>query len=306
MTLKQLEAFYWAAILGSFADAAERLCVSQSSLSKRISELEADVGERLFDRSGARARSTDAGNRMLELARRMLDLEDEIRVRIKESEGLRGVCRFGLGEFGALTWLPTFVEHVRRRHPNVTLEPHVALARELESGISRGDLDFAVVPGASIDPTLASVPLKSVDLAWVCEPSRLPAGIALDHRQFESQPIISMASESGITIALDNWAASHDLRFSRIVASNSVTAVLALTIAGAGVSLLPTALVAPIVAGGGLTLLGCANELLPLPRLSYHLHWRKEDSRLLLQTLKQYLIEDVDFSRVNALRLGTG
>ena len=35
MTLKQLEAFYWAATLGTFAIAAARLNVTQSSLSKR-------------------------------------------------------------------------------------------------------------------------------------------------------------------------------------------------------------------------------------------------------------------------------
>lgn len=36
MTLKQLEAFYWAARLGTFAIAAERLHVTQSTLSKRV------------------------------------------------------------------------------------------------------------------------------------------------------------------------------------------------------------------------------------------------------------------------------
>lgn len=43
MTLKQIEAFYWAANLGSFSIAALRLHVTQSSLSKRIVELEESV-----------------------------------------------------------------------------------------------------------------------------------------------------------------------------------------------------------------------------------------------------------------------
>ena len=41
--LKQIEAFYWAANLGSFSIAATRLHVTQSSLSKRIAELAATV-----------------------------------------------------------------------------------------------------------------------------------------------------------------------------------------------------------------------------------------------------------------------
>ena len=52
MTLKQLEAFYWAATCASFAVAAERLHLSVSSLSKRIAELEDALGRPLFDRSG--------------------------------------------------------------------------------------------------------------------------------------------------------------------------------------------------------------------------------------------------------------
>ena len=56
MTLKQLEAFYWAATCASFAVAAERLHLSVSSLSKRIAELEA-LGQLLFDRSGHKAAS---------------------------------------------------------------------------------------------------------------------------------------------------------------------------------------------------------------------------------------------------------
>jgi DNA-binding transcriptional LysR family regulator len=51
MTLKELEAFHLAATLGSFALAAQRAHITQSSLSKRIAELESWAGAELFDRS---------------------------------------------------------------------------------------------------------------------------------------------------------------------------------------------------------------------------------------------------------------
>lgn len=69
MTLKQLEAFYWAATCASFAVAADRLHLSLSSLSKRIAELESALGLDLFDRSGHRAVLTAAGERLLPQAR---------------------------------------------------------------------------------------------------------------------------------------------------------------------------------------------------------------------------------------------
>ena len=56
MTLKQLEAFYWAATCASFAVAAERLHLSVSSLSKRIAELEEALGQRCSTAAGTRPR----------------------------------------------------------------------------------------------------------------------------------------------------------------------------------------------------------------------------------------------------------
>ncbi len=79
MTLKQIEAFYWAAKLGGFANAAQRLHVTQSSLSKRAAELEESVGAVLFDRSGKRAHLSDAGQRLIAHAAKMLGLSGTMR-----------------------------------------------------------------------------------------------------------------------------------------------------------------------------------------------------------------------------------
>ena len=67
-SIKQLEAFWWAATCANFATAAERVHLSVSSLSKRIAELEAALGQSLFDRSGHRAALTEAGERLLPAA----------------------------------------------------------------------------------------------------------------------------------------------------------------------------------------------------------------------------------------------
>ncbi|WP_348752274.1 LysR family transcriptional regulator, partial [uncultured Aquincola sp.] len=79
MTLKQLEAFYWAATCSSFAMAAERVHLSVSSLSKRIAELEASLGQPLFDRSGRQAALTEAGQRLLPQAGALLQQADALR-----------------------------------------------------------------------------------------------------------------------------------------------------------------------------------------------------------------------------------
>ena len=102
MTLKQLEAFYWAATCSSFAMAAERVHLSVSSLSKRIAELEASLGQVLFDRAGHRAALTEAGTRLLPLAGALLQQADRLQQEMGSTTGLRGPCRLGVGELTAM------------------------------------------------------------------------------------------------------------------------------------------------------------------------------------------------------------
>src|SRR5690606_32780653 len=72
MTLKQLEAFYWAATCKNFSVAAGRLNISVSSLSRRIGELEAAIGADLFNRDNRSAVLTPLGDRLLAHARDVL------------------------------------------------------------------------------------------------------------------------------------------------------------------------------------------------------------------------------------------
>ena len=103
MTLKQLEAFYWAATCSSFAMAAERVHLSVSSLSKRIAELEASLGQVLFDRAGHRAALTEAGTRLLPLAGGLLQQADRLQQEMGSTAGLRGPMREGLDAMNVTT-----------------------------------------------------------------------------------------------------------------------------------------------------------------------------------------------------------
>ncbi|MEJ8850092.1 LysR family transcriptional regulator [Variovorax rhizosphaerae] len=78
MTLKQLEAFYWAAKLGRMSIAAPRLHVTYATLARRIADLEESVGAQLFDRSSKPADLTSTGRRLFPLAGKILDLKEQI------------------------------------------------------------------------------------------------------------------------------------------------------------------------------------------------------------------------------------
>lgn len=77
MDTQALAAFTEIADSGSFTQAALALHLSQPAISKRITTLEQQIGQSLFDRIGRRVRLTDAGRALLPYARKALqDIED--------------------------------------------------------------------------------------------------------------------------------------------------------------------------------------------------------------------------------------
>lgn len=175
-SVKQLEAFWWAATCSNFATAAQRVHLSVSSLSKRITELESALGQPLFDRSGHRAVLTDAGQRLLPAALEVLNAMAALGQALDTREALAGHCRFGVGDLSALTWLPAFVAAARQAHPQLVLEPHVDVGGVLEQRLDDGELDFAVIAGRSSRSSLLSRPVGAARFAWAVAPGLAGAG----------------------------------------------------------------------------------------------------------------------------------
>lgn len=293
MTLKQLQAFFWAANLGNFSVAAVRLHVTQSSLSKRIAELEEAVGAQLFDRSSKKVQLTDAGHRLLPIAGKMLQLMESMPAEVMSSVRLTGVCKFGISELAALTWLPQFVSNVRREHPQLRLQPYVDLARSLERRVLRGELDFAVAPGPRIDSAIDSEVIAAVQFTWAAAPMRISKGTVLTPADLLHHPLITMTEGSGLTRAFEAWASEQGIRAQQTLACNSLMAIVGLTVADLGISFLPAKYIQPWVDRGELVSLTSAP---PLPTLNYCFIRRSDDNRALVDAMRQYVAQAADFS----------
>lgn len=293
MTLKQLEAFYWAAKLGTFAIAAKRLHVTQSSLSKRIAELESDLGHMLFERNNRRTTLTAAGEALLQKAGVMLEFEREIRSTLgAQMQEVRGVCRFGLTELAATTWFPSFAARLEQAHPQVVLEPRVGLSRPLELAVMRGELDIASIAGAASAPDVKSRTVAEIDFVWTSSPARLHRRTVLTPEHFETHPVIDNPHDSGLSAAFESWSRDNRIRVGRTIPCNSRAAIIALTIAGVGISFQPRRYVQPLFERG---LLVPLDSEPPLPRMPYNLIWRRDDDRPLVRTIVELVQEEADF-----------
>lgn len=294
MTFRQLEAFYLAATSASFMIAAERLRISQSTLSKRISEFEAYLDQQLFDRSGHKAVLTPAGDMLLPLARQILSAADSLRATMGDNSATRGYCRFGVGESTALTWLSDLVSLARETYPELVLEPTVDVGAALEERVDNGMLDFAVVASISSRSAVASQLIAEVPYAWAGAHSLVGDAPVLDAQALQEWPVITMPETSGSTRAFDQWRTSSRLEVRRRLTCNSVAAIASLVLAGVGIGYFIEPWLRHMVAHKAVVMLQSAQ---PLPTLRYYLQWRHDDTRPMVAKMRELVLQVVNFSK---------
>ncbi len=149
--LRQLRAFCFTAEAGSISRAAERLGVTQPSVSLQIQALERDLAITLFERRGPRIRLTPDGEELYAEAHKLVEGIDGLAGRF--AEGNRpldsGRLDIGAGESSTLYLLPPTLERFMNTHPNVQVRLHHLSVGELMEALRQDQVDFAV--GALLD-----------------------------------------------------------------------------------------------------------------------------------------------------------
>jgi DNA-binding transcriptional LysR family regulator len=129
---------------GSFAAAARRVGRSESAVSLQLKRLEEQIGEPVFVRAGKQMTLTGAGTRLVEYARRLLDLNDEALSAMSDNS-IEGTVTLGVPHDVAETWLPAVVAGFRRSHPSATLKVVEGRSAVLLSRLADRQIDLAVV-----------------------------------------------------------------------------------------------------------------------------------------------------------------
>ena len=133
---------------GSFAGAARKVGRSESAVSLQLKRLEEQIGEPVFLRAGKQMTLTGAGARLVEYARRLLDLNDEALSAASESSA-GGTVTLGVPHDVTETWLPAVIEGFRRSHPSATLKVMEGRSAVLLSRLADNQIDLAIVFSAS-------------------------------------------------------------------------------------------------------------------------------------------------------------
>lgn len=208
LTLRQLRTFKTVAELSSFSAAAQRLKLSQPSVSYQVKELEEALGVPLLDRLGKRVQLTEAGILLHGYVRQMLGVLDEATIAIEELRGIqRGSLRVGASTTVGIYLLPAALGAFKKLHPGLVISLEIGSRARVQEQVLRNELDLAVVGPALKDPDLAIVPFMSDELVVVAPAGHPLAGRRnLGLKDLSDQPFVMREAASGSRWSLEKAA----------------------------------------------------------------------------------------------------
>ncbi len=179
---RNFEAFFIAAETLHFGRASQRLHISPSALSQRISALEDQVNCRLFHRTATTVSITEAGNRLLQHCQKIKSLQDDLMCDLSPRQVLGGTV--SIASFSSVTrsLLMPALSHLIRQHPQLHVHFRVANMWELQDTLQRGQADFIVTRDPIERPGFQSILLGQEENVLVeCEQQPHADGVYLDH-----------------------------------------------------------------------------------------------------------------------------
>jgi LysR family transcriptional regulator, transcription activator of glutamate synthase operon len=243
MEIRQLRYVVALAEERSFTRAASKVLVAQPALSQQIAKLEAELGVPLVDRTTRRVGMTEAGERLVEHARRVLKQVEVAHEELADLAGLRsGRLTIGasqtVGGFDLLGLLATF----HRRYPAVDLALREDLSLGLAAQLRADELDlaFITIPAGPATEGLDRRLVSREDMVAVLPPDHeLSRRRKLRITDLEAQTVVSFRHGATIRRRLDEAAARAGFELRVAFETNEVVRMRALAAAGLAIAILP-------------------------------------------------------------------
>lgn len=129
----------------SISKAAEKLFISQPSLSQTLQKIEAELGTSLFIRETRGMKLTFAGEQYYLMAKEILNIYNDFKSEITHINELKsGRVVIGIARFMGMNVLPKVLPQLNKKYPNIEIRIREESTLELENLVLSGDIDFAL------------------------------------------------------------------------------------------------------------------------------------------------------------------
>jgi LysR family nitrogen assimilation transcriptional regulator len=239
MELKQLEYFVSVVDLGGFSRAARMLGVAQPAISRQVRSLEVELRQTLLLRNGRGATPTEAGKRLLEHARGMLQQAERARADVDETRGVPiGHVVVGLPPTVARHLTLPVVRAFRQGYPRASLSIVEGLSANIQEWLATGRVDAGLVYNPTPSPAIESRVLLDEPLCLIGprKSRREPRTLRAAH--LPRYPLIIPSRPHAIRTLVETRLAAMGLRPQVAMEIDAIPAILELVADGYGFAVL--------------------------------------------------------------------
>jgi DNA-binding transcriptional LysR family regulator len=199
LNLHRFEIFLAVADTGNFSRAAEKMLLTQSTISQHIAALESELGIRLFDRTGRGAELTDGGRLFSQHVRQILRDCGELRQAMARFQGMEDTqLTVGASNIPANYLIPEILSTLINRHPGIKLNVIAGDSRQVIDQLLSGGVALAVVGNRFGDEAVTYSPLVSDTLLFVVGAGQpWQVSNVLELSELASTPLIVREAGSG-------------------------------------------------------------------------------------------------------------
>ena len=244
--------------------AAERLYISQQSLSNHISNMERELDVKLFTRSPKLA-LTYAGNLLVDTATQILELNSQYLAKVGDiNRHYLGVLRVGVSHTCGLAMLPKILPRFREEFPLVEFSLFEGNSNQMEDELNHGRIDLMMCFEPIIMEGVTTVPLTRQRLMMVvpktftdqqfgeqADEIRAAYAQSADVSSFQDLPFVLIKKGNRTRSIVDRFFAAHGFSPKLILETENTVTTLAMAQSGIGITICPELFLLAMPAGTG-------------------------------------------------------
>ena len=244
--------------------AAERLYISQQSLSNHISNMERELDVKLFTRSPKLA-LTYAGNLLVDTASQILELNSQYLAKVGDiNRHYLGVLRVGVSHTCGLALLPKILPRFREEFPLVDFSLFEGNSNQLEDELNHGRIDLMICFEPIIMDGVTTIPLTNQRLVMVvpktfteqrfgdrAEDVRAKFAQEEDISAFEDLPFILIKKGNRTRSIVDQYFNRHNFSPKLILETENTVTTLVMAQSGIGITICPELFLLAMPSGTG-------------------------------------------------------
>ena len=284
MTIRHLQIFVAVADCGKMRAAAERLHISQPSVSQAVRELESYYNIKLFERLSQRIYITETGKKLLPYARHIIDSFETMEGFINDTSA-GNVIRVGGSVSVGTRLLPPMIKSLENEDPDVDVCVIVDNTAAIEGKIQRSELDIAVVEGIVRSDELVKKDIYDDELVLVVGPEHElfnHPGIKL--KELTKHALISRESGSVERNQFEQFLLEHDIKMKNKWSCSNTETIKKAVLNGEGIAILSRMVIEKEIAAGEVRVLNVENTRMKRKiKLIYH------KNKYISQSMKQFI-----------------